>query len=101
MTITEAQRTAAIVYAGIEGGDGEEVAVNVLENGLQDIGQNKNLDDEDNTVTETRDTVLPVTVVHHKLRYRRDDYYGRRDFGRHALRPKRRFVVIPYVCGPF
>ena len=62
ISLTEAQRVAAIKNSAQPGGDGTPVSLNVLEGAMLDIGLNPNANFTALPVQETADAVKPVVV---------------------------------------
>ncbi|GEM_PF-4379639 len=59
-TLTEAQRVAALALSGEAGGDGGAVVLDVDAAAIEDALNVPNVQDDNNTVTETPDTTAPV-----------------------------------------
>jgi len=62
-TLTEVQRAAALAISGTTGGDGGAVVLDVDALGVTDMATNTNLIDDNNTVTETADSVAPTVTA--------------------------------------
>jgi hypothetical protein len=60
ITLTEAQRAAAVVSSNTPGGDTSAIVLDVTATGCRDVAGNLNPNNFNLVVTETSDTVLPV-----------------------------------------
>ena len=62
VTLTEAQRVAALLLSGTDGGDSSAVVLDLDANALADMGTVTINEDDGNSVDETEDTTLPQVL---------------------------------------
>lgn len=63
ITLTEAQRVAALALSGVAGGDGGAVVLDVDAGAIENLDSTGNLEDDNNVVTEVADTNNPAQVL--------------------------------------